>query len=77
MQESLNKNILAATRCHFGGGGKQEVPKPTKPPTLAEASDASATAAKKKPRGFASTVLTGGLGDTSPVATATKTLLGQ
>ena len=62
-------------RC-FGGGGSPTPPKPPAPPKIG---DAAKTASQKvrKPAGFQSTILTGGMGDSSSAPTAVKTLLGQ
>lgn len=62
----------------FNGGGS--VPKPPKPPAPPTTNDAAAGARKeldrRKPQGFASTILTGGLGDSSTSNSVRKTLLG-
>lgn len=63
---------------YCGGGGMPAPPKPPAPPTT---NDAAAKARreldKRKPQGFASTILTGGLGDSSTGAVQKKTLLGS
>lgn len=70
-----------ATHCSLGGGVKDYTPPaPPKPPALGQAaSNAQAQAQgalRRKPQGFQSTILTGGMGDTSVAPGQKKTLLG-
>jgi hypothetical protein len=57
---------------------KPKVPKVPKVPTIDEASETrEALDKRRRRRGNAASILTGQLGDTSPVQTAAKTLLGS
>lgn len=74
--------IDLATKCFMGKGGSAASPPPPPPPP-SQVSAADNVKAKKqasgqmKRQGFESTILTSGLGETSPGPTHTKTLLGS
>jgi len=62
----------------FNFGGTPSAPKPPAPPTTADAAGAAREQLnKRKPQGFASTILTGGMGDTSTPNVVKKSLLGS
>jgi hypothetical protein len=57
---------------------RPKVPKPPKVPTVDEAAESREALDKRRARrGASAAMLTGRLGDTTPVQTATKTLLGR
>lgn len=59
------------------GGGQPSVPKPPAPPTTTDAAQAARDQLnKRKPKGFESTILGGGMGDTSKASVVQKSLLG-
>lgn len=76
MHTTLNKLILKATRCYFGGG--PSAPAVPKPPMQSDAAKNVNNAAfainQRKPADSMSTILTGGQGVTNQ--TSKKTILG-
>ena len=78
MKETLNQNILAVTRCHFGGGGGPKAPPPPpRPPERGEAAKLTRDRNSSYSRQGRSSTILGGATPNIGYEGQKKTLLGS